>query len=338
MTFDKSTASLRHLFVGDRFVEINSIASHFVLNLKLEGLSLTGSIKVKSALSMIEGLESRGLLRPGMQIIESSSGNLGLALSMICATKGYPFTCVSDANISPTTARMIEAHGARLIIVNSRDSNGGYLGARIALIGSMLDQNPDLLWTNQYASDLNVDAHYSWTGPEILRRFASPDAVFIGAGTTGTLGGVARCLRERSPRTRVIAVDSVGSVTFGGPAGERHIPGLGTSQRPAIADHASFDEMLMIPERATIAMCRRMARTGLLVGGSTGTVLCGVEQYAASILPGACIVAISADMGDRYIDTIYSDEWVRARFPGLLHESKPPRSNTDSERDVQEFQ
>ncbi|AVU37924.1 TPA: 2,3-diaminopropionate biosynthesis protein SbnA [Serratia marcescens] len=304
------------LLISNVFIKL-SVAKHFQVNLKLEGLSATGSIKVKSGLRMISQLEQQGLLRKGMKIIESSSGNLGLALSMICAAKGYSFTCVSDPNISPQTARIIQAYGAKLIIVKDRDANGGYLATRINLIKSLLKQDADLLWVNQYENEENVHAHYCSTAPEILAQFPEPDYVFIGAGTTGTLGGVSRYLREKAPKTKIIAVDSQGSITFGQPAGKRLIPGLGTSNPPAIRQYSSFDELLMIPELDTVRMCRQLAQQGMLLGGSSGTVLCGVQRYASAIPPGACVVAISPDMGDRYVDTLYNPDWVNEHFPEM---------------------
>ncbi|WP_156429663.1 pyridoxal-phosphate dependent enzyme [Burkholderia sp. TSV86] len=195
----------------------------------------------------------------------------------------------------------------------------GFLGSRIRLIRSMLAEDTGLVWINQYENDENVLAHYHSTGPEILKQFEKPDFVFVGAGTTGTLGGVSRYLREHSPHTRIIAVDSVGSVTFGQPPGKRHIPGLGTSTPPAIRAQSRYDALLMIPEADTVDMCRNLARQGMLFGGSTGTVLCGVRQHAQHIPPDSCVVAISPDMGDRYVDTIFSPDWVAEHFPSLPH-------------------
>jgi cysteine synthase A len=303
------------------FLELRGIMENAAVHLKIEGLSLTGSIKIKPAIYMVAALERDGLLRPGMRVIESSSGNLGLALSMVCATKGYPFVCVSDPNISPQTAQLIRTYGAKLIIVQNRDANGGFLGSRIALIKSMLADDPTLVWINQYENLNNVETHYLTTGPEILREFPAPDYVFVGAGTTGTLGGVSKYLREHSVNTRVIAVDSQGSVTFGRRAATRHIPGLGTSQPPPIRSLSSFDDLVMVPEEDTIRMCHDMARRGVMLGGSSGTVLCAIKQYASKIRGDACVVGISPDLGDRYIDTVYNATWLAERFPGFSNKN-----------------
>ncbi|GAB3538885.1 hypothetical protein GCM10027343_05380 [Noviherbaspirillum agri] len=312
------------LTFGDIFLEVADLLPKNKVFVKLEGLSITGSIKIKPALRMLRRMELEGTLKRGMTVIESSSGNLGLALSMACAVKGYPFICITDPNISPQTARLIEAYGTRLITVRERDANGGFLGTRIGLIKSMLEADCRLVWTNQYENINNVEAHYITTGAEILRQFAQPDYVFVGAGTTGTLGGISRYLREHSPATRIIAVDSVGSVTFGFPSGKRHIPGLGTSQAPVIRKHSDFDDIIMVEENKAVAMCRSLARRGILLGGSSGTVLAGVAHMANIIPEGACVVAVSPDMGDRYIDTVYDDTWVEQRFPGVATQRPTP--------------
>jgi cysteine synthase A len=236
---------------------------------------------------------------------------------MVAAVKGLPFICVSDPNISPLTARLIEAYGAELIIVRNRDSNGGFLGSRIELIHSMIQNDQALVWVNQYENINNVEAHYMTTGAEILRQFPHPDYIFVGAGTTGTLGGVSRYMREHSAKTKIIAVDSVGSITFGFPVGKRHIPGLGTSRVPEIHTYSSYDKIIMIEEEDTLRMCYALAKKGILLGGSTGTVLAAVAREADRIQHGACVVAISPDMGDRYVDTIYNREWIATRFPEL---------------------
>ncbi|MBW5286687.1 2,3-diaminopropionate biosynthesis protein SbnA [Burkholderia gladioli] len=303
------------LVFDDLFLQLGDWLEQTSVHLKLEGYSLSGSIKIKAALQMIEGLERAGRLAPGRAVIESSSGNLGLALAVVCAIKGYPFTCVSDPNISPQTARLIEAYGASLVVVKQRDENGGFLGTRIRLIRDMLERDSGLVWLNQYGNLDNIEAHRRTTGPAILRQFAAPDYVFVGAGTTGTLGGVSGYLRQHAPRTRIVAVDSVGSVTFGTPPGTRHIPGLGTSEPPEIRCHASFDELVMVPEADAVTACHALARQGLLLGGSSGTVLAGIRQYAHRIEPGACVVAISPDLGDRYVDTLYNPDWVASRYP-----------------------
>lgn len=313
-----NVASPLELLLGDIFLCIEGIVPDLTVHLKAEGFNMAGSIKLKPAIHMIEDLERCGVLKPGKQVIESSSGNLGVALSLVCAVKRYPFICVSDPNISPQNQRLIEAYGNQVIIVQKRDENDGFLNTRINLIKRMMGANPDLVWVNQYANLANKAAHERWTAPEILRAFPELDVLFVGAGTTGTLMGCAEHIRRAAPKVRLVAVDPEGSVTFGFPPGKRYIPGLGTSRAPEIADASVVDDIVMVPESETIAMCRWLVRDqGWLVGGSTGTVLAGIRRWSTHIRPGSTVVAISPDFGERYVDMIYNDEWVAARFPRL---------------------
>lgn len=306
------------LSIGNAFIRLHSILPNSPVHLKIEGFTAAGSIKAKTARHMIDQFEAMGTASPNLHLIESSSGNLGLALSMIAAERGYRFTCVSDPNLSPSIRKLMNVLGAEIVIVDQKDENGGYLGTRIAYIRQRLQHNPDLVWLNQYANPDNPRAHVRFTGPEIFDSFPQVDYLFVGAGTTGTLGGISQYCRRHSPETRIVGVDTVGSVTFGMPAGPRYIAGLGTSSIPPIADPAAMDVLEMIEEADTIRMCRTLAARGLVVGGSTGTVLCAVSRWADRIPPNSTVVAVSPDMGDRYLDTIYDDGWVEARFPGLL--------------------
>ena len=284
--------------------------------LKIEGYNPGGSIKWKPGIQMICSLEKRGILRPGeSRVIESSSGNLGGTLSVVCRVKGYPFTCITDPNITYHHEKLIRQYGGEIIKVTHKDENGGYLKTRIELIQKMLGDDPSYVWTNQYANPANPLAHYFYTAPAIHREFSTVDYLFLGAGTTGTLVGCARYFKEHSPATKIIAVDSVGSVTFGGRSGNRYIPGLGTSRRPEIFSTDNVHAVVMVPETDTIRMCAEIFDTySLWVGGSTGTVLCGVRQYREHIADGSTVVALSPDLGERYIDTVYNPAWVEARF------------------------
>ncbi len=304
------------------FMRLHSVTQRAAVHLKIEGLNAAGSIKLKTARQIVLDLENAGRLRAGSRLIESSSGNLGVALAVISAERGYHFTCVSDPNIAPPTSRLMSALGATVIIVKERDPQGGYLKTRLDLIRQMVAKDPALVWTNQYANRSNARAHYLTTGPEILQSFPQPDWVFIGAGTTGTLGGCGRYLREKSPRTRVIAVDSVGSVTFGAKSGARHLPGIGTGVRPEIADECVMERVVWIAETDAVKMCRRLARKqGLAVGCSTGSVLAAVMLLEEELAPSDTIVAISPDLGDHYLETLYDDEWVSGRFPALTQDA-----------------
>ena len=285
------------------------------LIIKLEGLNPAGSIKLKTAVGLIEAAEGAGALPPGGCVVESSSGNLGVALSAVCADRGHSFTCVTDQNTTPHNVALMRAYGARVAIVDERDANGGFLGTRLALIQRWLRKDPALVWLNQYANPANPRAHYERTAAAILADLSPVDYLFVGAGTTGTLTGCAEHFRRNSRGTRIVAVDAVGSVTFGYPPARRLIPGLGSSARPELARPDAADEVVLVAEFDAVRMCRRMAREyGIAVGGSTGSVLAAIEAKAADLLPGSRVVAISPDLGERYLSTIYDDEWVGRHF------------------------
>src|SRR5688572_11911211 len=218
---------------------------------------------------MVEAAERDGVLKPGSILVESSSGNLGVALSMIAASKGYGFLCVTDSRCNQSTRRLMEALGSQVHVITeaASDSGGGLLGARIDYVRALCASDNRYVWLNQYANPGNWKAHYRTTAPAIVRAFPRLDVLFVGAGTTGTLMGCARYLREWHRPVRIVAVDSVGSVTFGGPPARRLIPGLGASVRPPLLDESCVDEVLRVEEADTIRACRRLAGHGFLFGG-----------------------------------------------------------------------
>ena len=225
----------------DLYVDLRSIVGH-PLYLKCEGFNFAGSIKLKAATEMVEAAERDGTLTPGSVLVESSSGNLGVALSMIAASKGYRFLCVTDPRCNLSTRLLMEALGSQVHTITEPDANDGFLGARINYIRGLCASDDRYVWLNQYTNPGNWKAHYRTTAPAIARQFPRLDVLFVGAGTTGTLMGCARYFQDWHRPVRVLAVDSVGSVTFGGAPGRRMIPGLGTSVRPplpCVAEHST---------------------------------------------------------------------------------------------------
>jgi N-(2-amino-2-carboxyethyl)-L-glutamate synthase len=281
------------------------------LFLKCEGFNFAGSIKLKAAAEMVEAAERDGVLTPDSVLVESSSGNLGVALSMIAASKGYGFLCVTDSRCNLSTKRLMQALGAEVHVITEPDDVGGFLGARINYVRAICASDDRYVWLNQYANPQNWKAHYRRTAPAIARQFPQLDVLFVGAGTCGTLMGCARYFREWHRPVRVVAVDTVGSVTFGGPPGRRMIPGLGMSVRPPMLDESYVDEVVRVEEADTIRACHRLASKGFLFGGSTGTVVSGAMDWLT--LNGSqdlTAVAIAPDFGERYLDTVYHTSWV----------------------------
>ena len=293
------------------YVDLQSIMGH-PLFLKCEGFNFAGSIKLKAAAEMVEAADRDGVLTSDSILVESSSGNLGVALSMIAASKGYRFLCVTDCRCNLSTRMLMEALGSQVHIISEPDARGGFLGARIDYVRALCASDPRYVWLNQYTNPGNWRAHYRTTAPEIARQFPHLDVLFVGAGTTGTLMGCARYFRRWHRPVRIVAVDSVGSVTFGGPPGRRMIPGLGTSVRPPLLDESYVDEVIFVEEADTIRACHRLARRGFLFGGSTGTVVSGAAEWLAQHdATELTAVAIAPDLGERYLDTIYHTNWLQ---------------------------
>src|SRR3984957_17816632 len=166
------------------------------LFLKCEGLNFAGSIKLKPAAEMVNAAEQAGRLTPRSILVESSSGNLGVALSMIAASKSYRFLCVTDSRCNLSTRLLMKALGSEVHIIDEPDVAGGFLGARIDYVRALCATDERYVWLDQYSNPGNWKAHYRTTAPAIASQFPQLDVLFVGAGTTGTLMGCARHFRE----------------------------------------------------------------------------------------------------------------------------------------------
>jgi len=306
----------------DVYVDLRHVFGRSLF-LKCEGFNFAGSIKLKVAAEMVQAAEADGVLRPGCTLVESSSGNLGVALSMIAASKGYGFICVTDSRCNLAARRMMESLGSQVQVITEPDAEGDLLGARLHRVHELCERDDRLVWLNQYANPGNWQAHYRITGPAIATAFPDLDVLFIGTGTAGTLMGCARYFRQRMRRpVTVVAVDAVGSVTFDTPSARRMIPGMGTTVRPQLLDESYVDDVLQVSEPDTIRACHAMASRGFLFGGSTGSVVSGALRWLADQGQGDRLtsVAIAPDLGERYLDSVFRPEWVREHFGDVHHE------------------
>jgi len=307
------------------YVDLAPVVGH-ELYLKCEGFNFAGSIKLKAAAAMVEAAEQEGRVRPGSILLESSSGNLGVALSMIAANRGYRFVCVTDSRCNLATRRLMEALGSEVQVI-TESNEGGLLGARLDQVRALCASDSRYLWLNQYANPNGWKAHFRTTAPAIAEEFPQLDVLFVGAGTTGTLMGCARWFQEYRPQVRVVAIDAVGSVTFGAAPSRRMIPGLGTSVVPEIFDRSYIDEVVFVEEADTIAACHRLAARGFLFGGSTGTVVSGAASWLDRNDAGDLTsVTIAPDLGERYLDTVYQTNWVQELYGDVL--DTPERTDT----------
>ncbi len=303
--------SVPHAFNEEElYVDLQSVLEH-PLFLKCEGFNFAGSIKLKAATEMVEAAEREGVLTPESVLLESSSGNLGEALSTLAASKCYRCQCVTDSRCNLATRRLMVALGSQVHIIAEPDPVGGFLAARLDYVRALCASDDRYVWLNQYINPGNWLAHYRTTAPAIARQFPRLDVLFVGTGTTGTLMGCARYFREWHRRVRVVAVDSVGSVAFGGPPGRRMISGLGTSVRPPLLDTSYVDDVVRVEEADTVRACHQLARHGFLFGGSTGTVVSGATSWLTrNGARGVTAVAIAPDLGERYLDTVYQSNWL----------------------------
>jgi cysteine synthase A len=295
------------------------------IHLKYEGFNFGGSIKLRVAAALLDAAEKEKKLGPGTILIESSSGNLGIAFSVIAASRGIPFVCITDPRCNPVTSKLMRALGAQVRVVQDPHPEGGYLQARLDMVRMLCAEDPRYLWLDQYTNAANWSAHYHTTAPDIAQRFPQLDVVFVGVGTGGTAMGCARYFRDNGHAVRIVAIDAEGSVTFGTPAGRRLIPGIGSSVLMLLVERQLLDEVVHVPEADAIRVCRALARRGFLAGGSTGSVLAGAMAWLQRNDPGNELtsVAVAADVGERYLDTVYDDDWVTTHYGCDALESLP---------------
>lgn len=276
---------------------------------KLELLNPGGSVKDRSARLIVEQGLHNGTIQPDTRLVESSSGNFGIALAMACRVYGLALTVVVDAATTASNLTILRRMGADVDVVTEPDEGGGgYLFGRLARVRELVAAEPKAHWINQYANDLNHRAHER-TGREVLAQCSERIDYFVAAvSTTGTIHGVSRALRERHPDLKVIAVDAVGSVVFGGPPGRRLMPGIGSSRVPELLRREEIDEVVHVSDEQAITGCHALLRAeGLLAGGSSGSVVWAVRDLLRRVPPGSRVVTLLADRGERYLDLIYAN-------------------------------
>jgi cysteine synthase B len=268
---------------------------------KLEGQNPAGSIKDRIAWNMVEEAEADGTLTPGRTIIEPSSGNTGIALSMIARIRGYPIKIVMPENVSTERRQALEVWGAEIIVTpGAEGSNGAVRHAR-----ALADEHPEWAFLYQYANEANPRAHYEGTGPEIWRDCPDITHFVAGLGTTGTLMGVGRYLKEQNPDVKVVAIEP--------PLGERveGLRNLDEGYIPPVYEKWGGQDLLdrkrIVRPRESIEWTRRLIEVGIFSGISGGAALAGAAKVAGEIEAGT-IVVILADGGWKYLST---GAWTR---------------------------
>ena len=263
---------------------------------KAEWFNPGGSVKDRAALAMIEDGERTGALTRDRVIIDSTSGNTGIAYALVGAAKGYRVQLVMPANVSTERKQLIGAYGAEAIYSDGMEGSDG----AIRMVRELVAEHPErYFYPDQYNNPANPEAHYQGTGREILEQTGGRVTHFVaGLGTTGTFTGTARRLKEHDPSIHTIAVQP--DDAFHGLEGLKHLP---TAIVPGIWDEGLADEVWGAPTEPAYDLARRLARTeGLLVGHSCGAVLWAIQRLAAQVESGV-VVTVFPDSGDRYLST-----------------------------------
>ncbi len=260
---------------------------------KLEGQNPGGSVKDRIALRMIVQAERDGLLSPGATILEPSSGNTGIGLAMVCRVKGYDLKIVMPENVSIERRQLLEIFGAEVILSPGEEgSNGG-----IRMAQAIAAEHPEYVFLYQYANAANPQAHYEGTGPEIWRDCPEVDVFVSGLGTTGTLMGVGRYLKERKPGVQIVAVEP--------PSGEivQGLRSLDDGYVPPVFDPAVLDGKRIVRLGESIEFTRALVNTcGIFGGISSGAAVAGAVKVARTMESGT-IVVLLADGGWKYLST-----------------------------------
>jgi N-(2-amino-2-carboxyethyl)-L-glutamate synthase len=303
---------------------------------KLEYYNPSFSIKDRTALGLVKAAITSGRLKKGGILIESTSGNLGKSLAMLGAVYGFRVIVVIDEKTSPSVIRWCEAYGAKMEMVHETDENGGYQKTRVARVKKLLERYPDAVWPNQYDNNDNPEFHYLTTGEEVADL--GIDVIVGSVSTGGHLCGISRKVKQKRPGTTVIACDVEGSAVFSGVFHSYLVNGSGLSWRSKNTDISVLDKICILSDQEAISACRILAReSGLLLGGSSGLVLCGSLAWLKQT-PSTNALAIIPDTGANYLDQVYNEEWLAQKGVVLLsHEQLGERLTTKRVYDVEEY-
>ena len=277
---------------------------------KLEKYNPAGSVKDRVARYVVDQAESRGWLSPGGVLVESSSGNLGIALALIGSQRGYRVIIVVDPNTSKQNIAIMRAYGAEIVIETERDDTGNYHKTKLARARKIAEREQGGYWVNQTANELNAEAHCLTTGAEIVKQTARDlDFCVIATSSGGQVAGIAAAVTEHIPGVRVVAVDVIGSQIFNRQGSQYLTPGLGLSWPPKILRPELIDYVCLIDDRTSFETARFLTRRGLMVGPSSGAVAAACYRVCQEH-PRARILGVLADGGERYLTTLFDDDWM----------------------------
>lgn len=286
---------------------------------RVERCGPTGSIKDRVAVALVDALERSGKLAPGGTVVEGTSGNTGIGLAMVCAQRGYRCIITMPDKMSRERELMLRAFGATVIRTRTdlpHDHPDSYSG----MAERIARETPGAALAGQFSSRANPDCHYRLTGPEIWRDTGGRvDAFVMGMGTGGTISGAGRFLKEQNPAVRIVGAEPAGSAlkrfydTGSMPEGEPYqVEGIGNDYVPDTLDLSVVDEMHYVSDAESFHWARRVAREeGILVGGSSGTILGAARRVARGMTSDQVVVIELCDSGERYLSKFLDDDWMR---------------------------
>jgi 2,3-diaminopropionate biosynthesis protein SbnA len=292
---------------------------NFKLFAKFESLNPGGSIKDRSAFLMLKHAIEKGEIKSDTTIIESSSGNMAIGLAQACAYYNLSLICVIDPKVCQHNINIIHAYGAKTVLVESPDpKTSEFQPARIKKVKCLLNEISNSIWLNQYANIYNARAHHI-TAKEIVEEVnGNIDFLFVPVSTGGTIRGCLDYIKSQNIATKVIAVDAVGSTIFSNVLKKRLLPGHAGIIKPPLLKDVTINEIIYVSDLECIISCRHLVKTeGMLCGASSGASLFAVMKYLDNIHEGSTCVVILPDRGDRYLDTVFSDQWVDEHFGKL---------------------
>lgn len=299
---------------------------------KLEMLNPGGSAKDRPALGMIERGLAEGVINSETVVVESSSGNMAIGLAQTCAYYGLRFVCVVDARTTPTNIKILRAYGAEVELIEQPDPvTGEFLDARLRRVHQIRQEIPNSFWPNQYENRANSDSHRQTMASLVAQLDRPPDYLFCAVSTCGTLRGCREYIDDNQLSTKIIAVDAMSSHIFGKPErpGKRNIPGHGAPITPGLYHNDLAHWLVRIEEHDCVRACRQLVRDeAILAGGSSGAVTRAALEFARFVAPGTLLAMVLMDRGDRYLDTVYDDQWVTDTIFGgreIVDESRDAR-------------
>lgn len=268
---------------------------------KLECFNPGGSVKDRICLSMIEAAEREGKLKPGMTIVEPTSGNTGIGLALVAAVKGYNLILTMPDTMSEERRSLLTAYGARLIL--TPDTKG--MGGAIRKAEELVLEHTDYYMPQQFNNPANPEIHRRTTAVELLQQFKRIDAFVVGVGTGGTITGVGEVLKDQMKGVRVYAVEPAASpVISGGEPGYHKIQGIGAGFIPAVLNTQIYDEVLTVTDEDAALYTRKLAaEEGMLVGISSGANCYAALKVAKSLGKGHTVVTVLCDKGEHYLST-----------------------------------